>query len=65
MDGKDENCDQQVARTTFLGLYWKGCVIFCRSKLPNLAGIIHLLPDNIANQIAAGKVIQINNLPAL
>ena len=31
---------------------------FCRSKLPNLPDIIHLLPDNIANQIAAGEVIQ-------
>ena len=27
-------------------------------KFPGVTDIIHLLPDNIANQIAAGEVIQ-------
>ena len=35
-----------------------GICYFCPTNFIILADIIHLLPDNIANQIAAGEVIQ-------
>ncbi len=36
----------------------RGICYFCRTNFIILPDIIHLLPDNIANQIAAGEVIQ-------